>query len=72
VRDEQSAEALRFAEYWKDLTVQNPEWLYFDSKLTTYAELSELNARDVYFVTIRRRGTELMRRRKEIPQSQWK
>jgi hypothetical protein len=72
VRDEQSAEVLRFVDYWKDLTGENPEWLYFDSKLTTYAELSKLNARNVYFVTIRRRGTELVRRLREIPQSQWK
>lgn len=72
MRDEQSAEVLRFVEYWKDLTGQNPEWLYFDSKLTTYAELSELNARNVYFVTIRRRGSELVRQLSETPQSQWK
>ena len=71
MRDEQTAEVLRFAEFWHELTGQYPEWLYFDSKLTTYAQLSELNAKKVYFVTIRRRGTELVRRLEEIPQSQW-
>jgi hypothetical protein len=44
-RGEQTQEVLRFVDYWKDLTGRNPEWLYFDSKLTTYTELSELNAR---------------------------
>ena len=46
-RDEQTREVLRFVDYWKDLTGRNPEWLYFDLKLTTYAELSELNSRAV-------------------------
>lgn len=54
VRTEQSAEVLRFADYWKDLMGKYPEWLYFDSKLTTYAELSKLNVRGIYFATIRR------------------
>jgi len=71
MRDEQAAEVLRFAEYWKDLTGQFPEWLYFDSKLTTYAELSELNVRKISFVTIRRRGTRLINRLNSIPESQW-
>lgn len=71
MRAEQTAEVLRFAEYWKDLTGQNPEWLYFDSKLTTYAELSELNTRKIFFVTIRRRGTRIIERLNKIPQSQW-
>ena len=71
MRNEQTAEVLHFAEYWKDLTGQFPEWLYFDSKLTTYAELSELNIRKIFFVTIRRRGTRLIDRLNLAPQSQW-
>ncbi|MBI2478421.1 MAG: hypothetical protein HYV60_07205 [Planctomycetia bacterium] len=70
-RSEQSQEVLRFADYWKDLTGQYPEWLYFDSKLATYAELSELNARDIAFVTIRRRGTAILKHLKARPQSDW-
>ena len=46
-RDEQTSEVVRFVEYWNDLTGHNPEWLYFDSKLTTYSELSRLNPRGV-------------------------
>jgi hypothetical protein len=70
-RDEQPGEALRFVEFWHDLTGHDPEWLYFDSKLTTYAELSRLNRRGVHFVTIRRRGTSLIRRILERPSSDW-
>lgn len=68
---EQSHEVIRFVDYWKDLTGQNPEWLYFDSKLTTYEELSELESRDVFFVTIRRRGKRILKRLLARPKSDW-
>ena len=70
-RDEQTKEVLHFVDYWFDLTGRNPEWLYFDSKLTTYAELSELNSRKINFVTIRRRGVKIVKRISEIPISKW-
>jgi len=66
-RDEQAHEVIRFVEYWKGLMGQNPQWLYFDSKLTTYEELSELNSRGVFFVTIRRRGSEIIKRLRRRP-----
>jgi hypothetical protein len=62
---------LRFVDFWQALTGRNPEWLYFDSKLTTYAELSRLNERGVYFATIRRRGPALVNRLKERSASDW-
>lgn len=71
-RDEQTKEVLRFVDYWHDLTGQNPQWLYFDSKRTTYAELSELNSRGVFFVTIRRRGSAILKRLQQTAKSAWK
>jgi hypothetical protein len=70
-RDEQSGELLRFVDFWQALTGHDPEWLYFDSKLTTYPELSRLNERGVSFVTIRRRGASLMRQLDRRPLSDW-
>ncbi len=70
-RDEQPGEVLRFVDFWQAMTGHNPEWLYFDSKLTTYAELSRLNERGVYFATIRRRGSTLLKRLRERPVSDW-
>jgi hypothetical protein len=70
-RDEQPAEVLRFVEFWHDLTGHDPEWLYFDSKLTTYAELSRLNQRGVHFVTIRRRGASLVQEILKRPLGDW-
>jgi hypothetical protein len=70
-RDEQAAEVMRFVEFWHGLTGHDPEWLYFDSKLTTYAELSRLNQRDIHFVTIRRRGPALLKQVLNRPTSDW-
>jgi hypothetical protein len=70
-RDEQAAEVMRFVEFWHDLTGHDPEWLYFDSKLTTYAELSRLNQRGIHFVTIRRRGPSLLKQVLNRPASDW-
>lgn len=70
-RDEQAHEVIRFVDYWNSLTGDNPQWLYFDSKLTTYAELSELNARGVFFVTIRRRGPGILKHLRSRPDSDW-
>lgn len=61
-REDQAGELRRFVAFWHDLTGQDPHWLYFDSKLVPYAELSRLNQRGIHFVTIRRRGSAILRR----------
>lgn len=72
MRDEQSREILRFIDFWRELMGQPPQWLYFDSKLTTYAELSEINRQEgVWFVTIRRRGSRLLDRLMSRPAHDW-
>lgn len=70
-RANQSGELLRFVDFWHALTGRNPHWLYFDSKLVPYAELSRLNERDTFFVTIRRRGAALLRRLDGLPAGRW-
>lgn len=71
-RDQQAGEVLRFADFWQTLTGNDPQWLYFDSKLTTYAELSRLNERNIFFVTIRRRGESLLKKLGQRPAGDWK
>jgi hypothetical protein len=70
-RAEQAGEVLRFIDFWRELAGSDPEWLYFDSKVTTYPELCRLNQRGVWFVTIRRRGTAVVRRLRQLPASSW-
>lgn len=71
-RTEQAAEVMRFVEFWNALAGEDPQWLYFDSKLTTYAELSRLNERGIHFATIRRRGPALLKRLAKRASEDWK
>ena len=43
-----------------------------DSKVVPYPELSQLNQRGIWFVTIRRRGAAILRRLSALPASQWR
>jgi hypothetical protein len=70
-RNDQAGETMRFVEFWREITDADPEWLYFDSKATTYAELSKLNQRGVWFITIRKRGAAILRRLQALPANQW-
>jgi hypothetical protein len=66
----------RFVNYWKTVTGFKPAWLYFDSKMTTYNQLDKLNSKDpnerINFITIRRRGSALVKRIQQIPSEEWK
>jgi hypothetical protein len=71
-RRDQAGEALQCVEFWQDLTGVHPQWLYFDSKVVPSPELSQLTQRGIWFVTIRRRGAAILRRRSALPASQWR
>ena len=71
IRSDQPGELLRFVEFWHAITGQDPQWLYFDSKLVPYSELSQVNQRGIQFVTIRRRGAAVLRRLAALPAAQW-
>jgi hypothetical protein len=72
LRDDQPGEVLRFVEFWHDLTGSNPHWLCFDSRLTNYPELSRVNERGIFFITIRRRGAAITRRLEALPATTWR
>lgn len=71
IRAEQPGEVVRFVDFWHELTGSDPAWLYFDSKVTSYAELSRLNERGIWFITIRRRGASVVRRLRALPANAW-
>jgi hypothetical protein len=71
-RSGQAGEALHFVEFWHGLSGANPQWLYLDSRVTDYAGLSQLNERDISFITIRRRGVALLRRLRALSAGQWR
>jgi hypothetical protein len=71
-KDEQNGEILRFVDYWERRTGRLPEELIFDSKLTTYAKLNELNRRGIRFITLRRRTPKLLAEIARTPMSAWR
>jgi hypothetical protein len=71
-KGEQNDEILRFARFWRERTGRYPQELIFDSKLTTYAKLDELNRLGIHFITLRRRAKGLMREIDQMPASAWR
>lgn len=71
-KDEQNDEILRFVEFYKERTGRLPEELIFDSKLTTYANLSRLNEMGIRFITLRRRTKKLLDEIYAAPASAWR
>jgi transposase len=70
-KNDQNEEILRFAKFWKQRTGAWPEELIFDSKLTTYANLNQLNGHGIQFMTLRRRSPRLLAACARLPRSAW-
>jgi hypothetical protein len=71
-KDQRDDEILRFVDFWKRRTGRLPEELIFDSKLTTYAKLNELNRLGIHFITLRRRSPKLLAEIARTPMSAWR
>jgi hypothetical protein len=71
-KNEQNGEILRFVDFWKERTGRYPEELIFDSKLTTYANLNELNEKKIDFITLRRRSDKILQEIQQEPPSAWR
>jgi transposase len=59
-RTEADDQVLEFLSFWKKIHRGVNPMLIFDSKFTTYANLSRLDALGVKFITLRRRGKKLI------------
>ena len=71
-KEKQNDEVLHFARYWKERTGHWPHELIFDSKLTTYANLSWLTEQDIDFITLRRRSADMLEEVRAWPDSAWR
>ncbi|MCP3863458.1 MAG: transposase, partial [Aestuariibacter sp.] len=60
-RTEADDQILEFLAFWKQVQKGVDPTLVFDSKFTTYGNLSQLNAAGVKFITLRRRGKKLIK-----------
>ncbi|MFQ6674559.1 MAG: transposase, partial [Fidelibacterota bacterium] len=62
---------LEFLDFYKANGQDDLKYLVFDSKFTTYENLARLDP-DVKFLTIRRRGKNIVEQLNELPSSDWK
>lgn len=64
---------LDFIDFWKYGRGVAPKMLIFDSKFTTYKNLNLLNQSKerIKFLTLRRRGKNLIEQAAKIPEAQW-
>ena len=59
-RHESDDQILVFLSFWKCIRRGIKPTFIFDSKFTTYEKLSQLNALGIKFITLRRRGNNLI------------
>jgi len=71
-KENQNDEVLRFVAFWKARTGKLPAELIFDSKLTTYAHLAQLQAQGIDFITLRRRSQSMLKEVWALPGSAWR
>ena len=70
-KSDQNDQVLRFVEFFQQDTGRVPVELVFDSKLTTYANLAELERLNIAFLTLRRRSKNLLHDLKQRPAADW-
>lgn len=68
--DTQSDAILEFIDFYKERN-KDIKCLIFDSKFTTYKNLSKINGDKIKFITLRRRGKKIVLEALEIPKSDW-
>jgi hypothetical protein len=71
LRDDMDAMAVGFTDYWKEQTGAYPQELLFDGRVTSYEHLTELDRRQVGFITVRRRGSAMLRRVEQLADGAW-
>jgi hypothetical protein len=69
---EESDVILEYLDFYTTDNTKSLKYLIFDSKLTNYQNLNELNKKGVKFITIRRRGKNMVERLDKIPANEWK
>ncbi len=73
LKSEADDQILEFVKFWRG--IRGPHFrqtLVFDSKLTTYENLKALDADGVKFITLRRRGKNLVSDVDQVSTDQWK
>jgi hypothetical protein len=72
LHNNESAVVLEYLDFYTLNNKQNLKYLIFDSKFTNYQNLNQLNQKGIKFITIRRKGKNMVDRLDKIPANQWK
>ena len=70
-KDRQNDAILRFIEDYRDETGILPGELVFDSRLTTQANLAEIDRQGIAFLALRRRSKKMMAELRARPEADW-
>jgi hypothetical protein len=71
-KGEERGEILNFVEFYKAAHGRLPRHLVFDSQLTTYAHLGQLDDMGIDFITLRRRSPAIIKEIAALPPSAWR
>jgi len=73
VRHEGESDVIvEFLDFYKTSGKNDLKYLVFDSRVTTYQNLKTLDEKGVKFITIRRRGKNIVKELEELPKNEWK
>lgn len=70
-RSEADEQVHEFVDFWKKIARSVSATLVFDSRFTNYRQLAKLDEQGIRFITLRRRGTKLIRAAENLPASAW-
>lgn len=70
--DNQANVVVEFLDFYTQSGGDDLKYLVFDSKLTTYENLRKLDKRDIKFLTIRKRGKNIIKNLEALPSSERK
>jgi transposase len=68
----ESRTVLEFLDFRRKAGGPDPTYLVFDSRFTTYQNLNRLNQEGIQFLTIRRRGKNMMAEIASLPEAEWR
>ena len=71
-KGEEADEIFRFIKFWTAQHGSAPQYLVFDSKLTTYERLDRLDEDGIIFLTLRRRSPALLKQIDNLAPSAWR
>lgn len=70
--DNEKDTVIEFLDFYKSSGNDKLKYLVFDSKFTTYENLKKLDENEVKFITIRRRGKNIVKELEQFPKNAWK